>query len=269
MRYSNCRNRMYVIFIGILISLHVMAAPDYDREARWASEIVPSLIVGEPIYLTQKNQHRFLGIYANQDKPRLGVVLVHGMGLHPDWGFISTLRQQLYDSGYTTLSIQMPVLAADAPYTAYPALFPDAVERLQLAVAYLVHKGYKRIAIVSHSNGSRMTRVYMATNPSNVIAWASLSLTQGDSFEGIKAPILDLYGEKDLPHVLSSVAKRKASLLNPASRQQYILGADHFFTGHEGEVVTDVKDFLDRMLIAQLNRSYTGAMAPLYCASWE
>lgn len=266
---NNCASRLFGAFIGLLMSLQVMATPDYAREERWANEVIPGLIVGEPVYLTQKNQHRFLGIYANHENARMGIVLVHGMGLHPDWGFISTLRQKLYDSGHTTLSIQMPVLAADAEYTAYPAVFPEAAERLQLAVAYLKRNGYKHIAIVSHSNGSRMTRTYMMDNPTDVIAWAALSLTQGDTFDGIRAPILDLYGENDLPHVLSSVTKRKASLRNPASRQKHIPAANHFFNGHEETVVTEVKEFLDRMLIAQLNLSYMHAMAPLYCSSWE
>ena len=57
---------------------------------------------------------------------------------------IGTLRQRLPDHGYTTLSIQMPILAVDAKPEAYVAHFPEAVERLQLAVAYLQSKGYKR-----------------------------------------------------------------------------------------------------------------------------
>ena len=149
------------------------------------------------------------------------------------------------------------------------AVFPDAAERLQLAVAYLKQQGYKHIAIVSHSNGSRMARVYMRTNPPEVIAWAAISLTQGDTFAGIQAPVLDLYGENDLAHVLASVKQRQASLQNPASQQKYIAGADHFFTDHEDAMLNDVKEFLDRRLIEQLNRNYTGTMAPLYCSSWE
>jgi pimeloyl-ACP methyl ester carboxylesterase len=143
------------------------------------------------------------------------------------------------------VSIQMPVLAQDAGYEAYPQVFPEAVERLQLTVAYLKAKGYRRIAIVSHSDGSRMTRAYMAENPTDVRAWVAISLTRGDTFDGVKAPVLDLYGGNDLPHVLSAAAKRKASLNNAASKQMVILGADHFYTGREEAMVKAVKDFLD------------------------
>lgn len=102
---------------GLLVATaNVIAAPDYAREKRWANEVVPGLIVGAAIYLTQKNGHKFLGIFAEEDNARMGLVVVHGMGIHPDWGMVSTLRQRLFDHGYTTLSIQMPVLAADATY---------------------------------------------------------------------------------------------------------------------------------------------------------
>ena len=231
----------------LILTSQVFASPDYAREQRWADEIIPGLIVGEPVYLTQKNGHRFLGIFAEEDNMAMGLIIVHGMGIHPDWGMVSTLRQGLYDHGYTTLSIQMPVLAADASYTAYPAIFPDAVERLQVAVGYLKQKGYKHIAIVSHSNGSRMSRVYMSKNPQHIKAWVALSLTQGDTFAGVRVPILDLYGADDLPHVLSNTRQRLASLENNASKQTVIPDANHLFSGHEEEMVNAVKSFLDKV----------------------
>lgn len=237
--------RVWLISLLLLASAPTLAAPDYAREKRWHDEVTPGIIVGDAVYLKQKNGHEFLGIYAEADKPKMGVVVVHGMGLHPDHGLIGTLRQRLVDYGYTTLSIQMPVLAADAQSDAYPAVFPEAAERLALAVAYLKKKGYKRIAIASHSNGSRMTRVYMTKNPPDVGAWAALSLTREETFAGVKVPVLDLYGGNDLPHVLSATDKRNASLKNPASKQSVIPGADHFFADHEEEMVQAVREFLD------------------------
>lgn len=239
--------RVWLLSLTLFVMTSAFAAPDYDREQRWEEEVAPGIVVGDPVYLEQKNHHKFLAIYAEADAARMGVVVVHGMGLHPDWGMIGTLRQQLVDYGYTTLSVQMPVLAVDAQFDAYAGLFPDAAERLSLAVAFLKNKGYKHIAIVSHSNGSRMSRVYMSTNPPDVNAWVALSLTRGDTFAGIKAPVLDLYGEKDMPHVLLGASQRKASLRNPTSKQRIIPDADHFYTGHEGEMVNAVRDFLDHL----------------------
>lgn len=241
------KKHMMLLVLGLLFTTpHVFAAPDYAREKRWHDEVTPNIVTGEPIYLRQKNQHKFLGIYTKVDDARMGLVVVHGMGIHPDWGMVNTLREGLAEQGYSTLSIQMPVLAADAKPSEYPAIFPDAAERLQIAASRLKGMGYKRVAIVSHSNGSRMSRVYMVTNPSDVVAWAALSLTQGDTFEGVKAPVLDLYGGEDLPHVLESVERRKASLnRKSATRQVVIPAANHFFAGHEELMVKSVKDFLD------------------------
>jgi len=245
LKYTQC----VVILLNLLLFIPghatTAAVPDYPREQRWANEVIPNLIVGEPRYFTQTNQHKFLGIYSETDNRAMAVIVVHGMGLHPDWGLISTIRQQLFDEGYSTLSIQMPVLAADASYKQYPALFPEAVERLQISVQHLKKRGYKKIIIVSHSNGSRMSRLFMINNPVDVTAWIALSLTQTDTYNGIHAPVFDLYGDEDLPHVLSAVKQRKATLKNKLSQQYAINGANHFFNNKEQELMQRIKDYLD------------------------
>ena len=235
----------------MLLSTLALAAADYEREKRWDDEVTPGIVIGEPLYLTQKNGHKFLGIYTEAADAKMGVVVVHGMGIHPDWGMIGTLRQQLPEHGYATLSIQMPVLAADAKPEQYAPVIPEAVERLGLAVAGLKAKGHKRIAIVSHSMGSRMVHAYMVKNPSAVSAWASLGIGTDVrtgaplTYRGIKVPVLDLYGQNDNPPVLKGAAARKASLKNKSgSKQVAIAGGDHFFAGHEDAMVAAVTDFL-------------------------
>src|SRR3989344_7025269 len=244
--------RTWLMFLLLAISASAFAASDYAREKKWADEVTPGIVVGDLVYLEQKNRHKFLGIYTEADKTRMGLVVVHGIGIHPDWGMIGTLRQRLPDHGYTTLSIQMPILAADAKPEAYPVTFPEAVERLQRAVAYLKSKGYKRVALLSHSMGSRMSLGYMARNPVGVSAWAALGTGTGPgpviTYDGIKAPVLDLYGANELPPVLAGAAKRKASLKgNVLSKQVVVPDTDHFFANHEDAMVQAVKDFLDSM----------------------
>lgn len=244
--------RIFASLVLMLVSTMSFAAADYEREKRWDDEISPGIVVGEPIYLTQKNGHKFLAIYTEAADAKMGVIVVHGMGIHPDWNLIGTLRQQLPEHGYATLSIQMPVLAADAKAEQYAPLMPEAVERLQLAVAELKAKGHKRIAIVSHSMGSRMVHAYMAKNPGDIAAWVSLGIGTDTrtgkplTYSGIKIPVLDLYGENDFPPVLKGAKARKASLkAKPNSKQVVIAGSDHFFAGQEDEMVSAVKAFLD------------------------
>ncbi len=230
-----------------LFSLAVSAEPaaDYAREKKWADEVVPGVVVGDPVYLQTPRGHRkFLALFTPVADIDKAAVVVHGMGIHPDWGMVGTLRTELADRGFATLSIQMPVLAADAKSEAYAPTFPEAAERIAEAVEFLKAKGYTQLAIVSHSMGSRMSRGYLAGKPDPAVkSWASLGISV-DDYAALKLPILDLYGDNDLPAVLANAGKRKQSLAAAASKQTRIAHADHFFTGHEAEMVAAVAGFL-------------------------
>lgn len=234
----------------VLFSLVAFAEPaaDYAREKKWADEVVPGVVVGDPVYLqTPRGHHRFLALFTPVEG-RKAVIVVHGMGIHPDWGMIGTLRTELADRGFATLSIQMPVLAADAQGKDYPPTFPEAADRIAQAVDFLKAKGYTQLAIVSHSLGSRMSHLYLSGKPDGAVkAWASLGLQQ-DDYAGLKLPILDMYGDNDLPPVLGGAANRKHSLAAGNSRQVVIPHADHFYTAHEGKMVDTVATFLNDTL---------------------
>lgn len=228
------------------------AQPDYAREKRWAEEIAPAIVVGDPVTLALKSGHKFLAIHApdvTKAKARAGVIVVHGMGTHPDWGLINPLRSQLAEQGYATLSVQMPVLASDAQADLYPALFPEAAERLHAAVVYLQEKGHRRIAIVSHSFGSRMVNHFLVNGGAGAInAWVSIGISSGVYLqaETFTAPVLDIYGDKGFPVVMQNAALRAAAIKRVrGSAQISIAGADHYFTGRESELVRHVKRFLD------------------------
>ncbi len=244
------------IALLLLVSLMLpgpscFAQADYAREQRWADEIIPAILVGDPVYLTLKSGRRFLAIYAPNPKSMAGVIVVHGVGVHPDWGLINPLRSQLSEQGYATLSVQMPVLEADARPDRYAPLFPEAGERLAAAVAFLRGKGLRKIAIVSHSMGSRMTNYFLNhAGAARIDAWVAIGIsgefTEPSTF---KAPVLDLYGEKDLPGVIENVPHRAAAIRGiRGSGQAQVAGADHFFAGRENELVLRVRQFLDARL---------------------
>jgi pimeloyl-ACP methyl ester carboxylesterase len=155
----------YIVPVLLLIVVHLAYGADYAREKKWADEITPGIVVGDPVYLEGRAGHKFLTIYTAAPNAQAGLVIVHGIGVHPDHGLISTLRIALADHGYTTLSVQMPVLAGEAGHAEYPTTFGEAGERLKVAVEFLHARGYKKIAIVSHSMGSRMTYAYLTRDP--------------------------------------------------------------------------------------------------------
>ena len=225
------------------------AQPDTAREKRWADEITPAILLGDPVYLALKSGHKFLALHTPNPKARAGVIVVHGMGVHPDWNLINVLRTQLSEQGYATLSVQMPVLAADAKADAYPALFPQASERLQAAIDFMREKGHRKVAIVSHSMGARMVNHYLVSGGAGGIdAWASVGISSGIYLqpETFKAPVLDIYGEKDFPVVLQNAATRADAIKRVrGSGQMSVAGADHYFNGSETELVRHVKRFLD------------------------
>ena len=230
------------------------AAQDYAREKRWADEVVPGLVVGDAVWLETSAGRKFLAIYAPAAKPKGAVVIVHGIGVHPDHGVIGVLRAKLTDLGWTTLSIQMPVQAADAKSDAYyPAVFPEAIDRIGRAAAWLAGKGERRIALVSHSMGSWMANEYFdATQASPYVAWACLGLTGGYSLATwfSPRPILDVYGENDLEASLDAAWRRRLTLASApeGSRQVMIPAADHFYAGREDELARTIDAWLSVVL---------------------
>jgi hypothetical protein len=221
---------------------------DYAREKRWADEIEPALVVGEAVSL-RASKHKFLGLYAEAKNARGAAVIAHGAGVHPDYGLIGSLRTRLADSGYTTLSIQMPILAADAPAERYAALFPEAGTRLTAAFLFLQGKGYRRIALVSHSMGSRMANYYLAAVPNVPLsAWVAVSISSGnfEAFGPVKFPVFDVYAEKDLDVVLRGATSRARILRKmPGSKQAMVYGTDHFFSGKDKELASLIRLLLD------------------------
>jgi pimeloyl-ACP methyl ester carboxylesterase len=224
--------------------------PDYAREQRIADEVAFAVVTGDPVRLEGEGGRSFLGLFTRAPAAKAGVVLVHGSGVNPDWGLVGELRTKLVDAGYSTLSIQMPVLAAEAKTEDYVALFPDAALRIKAAVQSMQIKGYKKIALVSHSLGSRMSNEYLLTRHPGIDAWVAIGmpveLRGADRFE---FPVLDLYGAKDLTPVLETAGARERAIhALRGSRQSAVPDADHYFDGHYAELDEQVKRFLDQVL---------------------
>jgi len=231
----------------LLLAAFGAAAQDLEREKRWAAEVVPNLVVGDAVQLKLPAGREFLGIFA-EGKPGQGaVLLVHGVGVHPDHGIIGFLRTALSDAGYATLSIQMPVLGSDAAPDQYAPLFPESAARIQAGADWLVAKGHARPALLSHSLGSRMSNVYFERTPTPpFVAWICLGLSgEFGRMGNVRFPVLDVLGENDLLSVRRSDWRRRLTLGGIAgSRQLTIAGADHFYAGREKTLAEAIAAFL-------------------------
>lgn len=243
--------RMAVLVAMIVAagSALAQARSDAAREKRWADQVVPGLVVGDAVELQGAGGTKFLALHAAAAKPRGAVILAHGPGLHPDHGIIGELRVHLVDRGYTTLSLQMPVLAAEVDDGgAYRELFPEAAQRIAAGARFLRDRGAPRFAIVSHAMGSGMSYEFLRRNrDAPVFAWAALSFY--GVFEDVakaRFPILDLYGRSDYRGIRGPADERKAILdAIPGSRQLAAPDGGRFLAGGEKTVLREVAEFLD------------------------
>ena len=241
--------RLFAFFLSLLFALPAWSA-DYARERKWADEVLPGVLTGDPVWLELSRGHKFLTLYTEAAHARAGVIVVHGMGVHPDWGLVGPLRQNLPERGYATLSVQMPVLKADAKGEDYPPTFDEAAERIQVALAFMKAKGYAKVALVTHSMGSRMTARFFERHPNAPVnAWVAIGASGPLDYHTLKFPILDLYGENDLPQVLQHAQARAKGLTGHARSTQTVAPkADHFFEGRDAQLLGLVQNYLDKAL---------------------
>lgn len=221
---------------------------DLEKEKRWSAQISDSLVVGDAIQLKAGGQE-FLGIFTEAVDGPTGkaVIIMHGIGAHPDWPeIVNPLRSELPEHGWTSLSIQMPVLENDAPLKDYAPLFDEVAPRIDAAVQYLAARGDKTIVLIGHSLGASMGAQYLASSKQKTLkGFVAIGMSvvriedkmnSALALEKINLPVLDLYGSRDLESILDSVRLRKSSARKAGNhdyRQQKIEGADHFFTGLE------------------------------------
>jgi pimeloyl-ACP methyl ester carboxylesterase len=205
-------------------------------------------MVGDAVWLQQKNGHKFLSLYTEAKTVKGAVVIAHGRGWSPDFELYGTLRTRLAEMGYTTLSVQMPVLPSTAILGLYVPLYPDARERFQLAVDFLKSKGHKNIAIVSHSLGATMANQYLIrTDDTAVKAWVFVGILQGlEEMYRIRIPVLDVFGERDWDVTRWGAEERKAQIERvPGSAQVMVPKATHFFERQEEDLLKIIVGFLD------------------------
>ncbi len=221
---------------------------DYERENRWAEQVLPSILVGDPVWIEQANGHKFLAIYTEAAEPRGAIIIGHGRGWNPDFELYGVLRMKLADQGYNTLAIQLPVLGPGAKVGDYIPTYEDAAERYQLSARFLQQKGFEDIAIVSHSLGATMANEYLINaDETPVKAWIFISIINGlQEMFRIKIPVMDVYGTEDWVITQVGGYERKQQIMKvPGSRQVVLQDAPHFFEGKEDELTRAIVDFLD------------------------
>src|SRR5512139_3913166 len=79
MRFFPWRAICAVATCAPLVALAQHQPSNYAREKRWAEEIVPSLVVGEAVWLEAPRTEKFLGIYTEVKDAKRAIILAHGL----------------------------------------------------------------------------------------------------------------------------------------------------------------------------------------------
>jgi len=217
---------------------------------------------GVPLWLDETGD-RFLGIFLQPWTGRAlgGVIIVHGMGGHPDWPeVVAPLRLKLPADGWATLSIQMPVLEPGEALADYGDTIRQANNRIRTAVRYLREMKLLNIALVGYGFGATTGACYLAEGNSDIQAFIGIGMQSYDFLNPrlnldaclaqIDIPVLDVYASRDIDTVLRLAANRRLEARR-RGKEQYLQvgvdGADHYFSGLEDVMIDHIRNWLDRV----------------------
>lgn len=272
----------FIVLIPTSFAKTEAGKADLAREKRMAAEVEDAVLDGEVIFLkggankegankdaankdSANAGHEFMAIdQAPEDKTKGAVIILHGRGFHPNWqDTIYPLRTQLPAKGWRTLSLQMPLMQKSAKYFDYVPLFPQATPRIEAGIKYLQEQGIKNIVLLAHSCGGHMAMDWIRSKEGKVDKLISAYIGAGMGatdfgqkmkqpfpYESLKIPVLDVYGSKEYPAVLTKAPERLMMIMkaaNPKSKQVIVPGANHYFTDKGDELVKPVADWLDNL----------------------
>jgi hypothetical protein len=246
------------LLLVLNLAIQPLLASDFEREARLGEEMALNLFEGEVVTLNN-GERDFLGAYIELDDPRGAVILLHGRGYHPDWqDVVGPLRTQLAEAGWSTLSLQMPVLEVGAKYYDYLPTFPDADRRIEAGIQFMRERVDGPLVLFGHSCGAHMAMHWFdSAGDASIDALITAGLGATDfgqdlvkpfDIERIQVPFLDALGSEEYERVMAMAPDRKQLIEahgHPHSRQEFIDQADHYFKGRNRELGDAVADWLE------------------------
>ncbi|MCH8078753.1 MAG: DUF3530 family protein [Proteobacteria bacterium] len=257
-----------IIFLMGFMLTYQVSAKDIQAQNReqQIAEKLALIVDADEIVSLKASGGRFIGIYqrAKMGESRGVVILAHGMGAHPDWpDVISPLRTQLPEFGWSTLSIQMPILSPEEPVAEYGRTLKIAKSRLNAAIDYLHTWEIEQIILLGYSFGAVQVASYLASGKNeNVRAFVSVSMLSQkfikpglDVFKligGINIPMLDIYGDEDLPDVRRGSDDRRLAASKNGNRdfeQIELKHAGHHYQGVEDALVEQIQIWLKNIIL--------------------
>jgi len=266
-------DKFIIIFILYFVFSNQLAAEgtkELTREQQIAEKLTLIADVDE-IILLKASAGSFIGLYKRAKTSEINtgeahgvVILVHGMGAHPDWpDVISPLRTQLTEYGWSTLSIQMPILSPEEPIAEYGKTLRLVNSRIQAAVDYLHEWEVEPIILLGYSFGAAQAANYLASKkPEDIKAFISVSMLAQKfikpgldvyKFIGeIAIPILDIYAEEDLEDVRRGIDDRRLAASkngNAEFKQIELQRSGHHYLGFEDALTEQIQIWLQNIML--------------------
>ena len=257
----------------IALSLLVMSATALGApnavEQKWKTLLDQGALKKEVVML-KSGKSSFLALYRSQRSgiPQGGVILLHPRGEHPDWQYvIAPLRKALPRYGWSTLSLQLPVLDDEAKLDDYAKLFDPGVDRILAGINYLQSHKIRNIVIIGYDLGATLGAYALTKKPGPYIkAFVGISmistrdnkiLDTSLNLALVKTPVFDIYASNDTQFVSAALVERipltykhrrfKSDERDPKSaryRQWEVIGADHRYTGYERVLIKRIRSWL-------------------------
>jgi pimeloyl-ACP methyl ester carboxylesterase len=256
--------RLIIVFSFLLGSVLPVYADSVDRgwEKRTTEKLAENVKASEVLWLDAKGEN-FLALYTSQTSETAhgAVILLHAMGGHADWPqTISPIRTTLPEHGWTTLSIQMPVIAPENQIEDYGKTLQQAADRIKAAVRCLRERKFLNIVAIGHSFGAATTLNYLEKEEKQkIVALVALGLQEYPFvkpaidilglIEKSKIPVLDIYGSRDYRNVINQAPDRRLAAKKGNNRQYAQLeieGADHYYNKMEDVLIKRIRGWLDK-----------------------
>ncbi len=260
-------SRFCLLIIGTLVfsSAQGGKTSDLEQEKLIAERLTERVKLGEPVWLKLGEQEIF-SLYTEQNsllEARGVLIILHSMGGHPDWPDVIThLRTAFPQQGWSTLSIQLPILAAEDPIEAYGETSREVGLRLKAAVEFLKGKDYENIVVAGYSFGAATAVQYLAGEKSDVKGLVGISMMAQpflsprllllDELAKLKTPVLDIYGSLDRDSIIEAAPDRRLSARkaeNVYYKQIQIDGADHRYSGVEDVLIKRIRGWMDSLIV--------------------
>lgn len=251
-----------IILFSLFFSASVVNSQPLDRERELqVSEKLEKELEDSEILWLDANGEKFQAILFKQtsEQAKGAAIILHGMGAHPDWPqTISPIRKTLPEYGWTTLSIQLPIIAAENQIEDYGKTLGRAAARIEAAISTLHELKFRNIVAIGHSFGAATVLSYFEqANGRRIVALAAIGL-QDYAFvkppidilgliEKSNVPILDIYGSRDYKKATDQAADRRLAAKKGGNKgyvQVEIEGADHYFTKLEDVMIKRIRGWM-------------------------